>query len=163
MSYSKNPSALGMKLLACGRSAIDTSATNDLATYVDISPYEEVLLVLVSAKLGSEAITPETGTDLTMIALHGTASDGTGATAIKDRDNNNLSLALGGSAAAGRGTSMQIRTHGLKQFLSPAIIATGSTVTACYAVYGIGVRDTNETASHWTDEAGAVVANTAIA
>lgn len=157
MSYSKNPGAM-MKLLACSNSAIDTSAVNDLATYVDCTPWEELLFVLVSAKLAAE-----TGTDVTMTCREATAADGTGNAAVNDRDGAALSLALGGSAAAGRGASMQVRCRGRKQFISPALVATGAAVTCCIAVYGIGPRDTNEIGAHWTDEAGAAVANTAIA
>lgn len=158
MSYSKNPSCVGMKLLACGNAAIDTAGVNDLPTYVDCTPFEEILFVLVSAKLGAE-----TGTDVAMACRESASSDGTGSVAVNDRDGAALLVALGGSAAAGRGTSMQVRCTGRKKFLSPALIATGAAVTCSYAVYGIGTREASENASHWTDEAGASIDGQVIA
>lgn len=157
-SYAGMPSSLGMKLLASSNSAIDASGANDLATYVDVTPFESILVLVISAKLAGE-----TGADVTITALHDTASNGASATAVNDRDGNPLSMVMGGSAAAGRGMSMQIRTRGLKQYFSPALLASGAAVTCSVAVYGIGPRDTSETSGHWTDEVGAVVANTAIA
>lgn len=157
-SYVSMPSSLGMKLLASSNSAIDASGVNDLATYVDVTPFESVLVVVVSAKLAGE-----TGTDVTITALQDSASNGATATNVVDRAGNNLSMTIGGSAAAGRGLSMQIRTRGIKQYFSPALLATGAAVTCSVAVYGISPRDTSETSAHWTDEVGATVANTAIA
>jgi hypothetical protein len=155
-NYSKAPSS-EMKLLACGNAAIGTSA-EDLATYVDGSAYEYLLFVVTSAKLAAE-----TGTDVTMTAREGDASDGTGNVAVNDPAGSPLSLALGNSAAAGQTASMQVRLRGRKKYLSPQLIATGAAVTVTVAIYGKGPRDSAEIASHWTDEAGASVATTAIA
>ena len=159
-SYSAMPSSLGCRLLACSRTAISASVL-DLATYVDVTGFEAVLVVLISAKLGAEAIVPETGTNVVMTALHSDASSGSGAVNLSDRSGANYSVGIGGSAAAGRACSMQLRTRGMKQFFSPGLQTTGNTVTVCCAIYGIGSRDTAEATAHWADEAGTSVANTA--
>lgn len=150
-NYSKAPSSY-KKLLACGNQAIGTSA-EDLDTYVDGSAYEYLEIVLVSAKLAAE-----TGTDLTLTVRESDSSDGSGFAAVNDPAGSALSLALGGSAAAGRGATMQVRLRGRKKFISPALVATGAAVTASFAIYGCGPRDTVEITSHWTDEVGASVA-----
>jgi hypothetical protein len=155
-NYSKAPSSFE-KLLASGNQAIGTTA-EDLDTYVDGSAYEYLKIVLVSAKLAAE-----TGTDVTLTVRESDASDGSSPSAVNDPAGSALSLALGGSAAAGRGATMQVRLRGRKKYLSPALVATGAAVTCSFAIYGCGPRDTAEIASHWTDEAGAVVAGSTTA
>ena len=147
--FVKSPSSFA-KLLACGNEPIGTAA-EDLATFVDISPYEYVLVTLISAELAAE-----TGTDLTLKFVSSTVSAGTSAVTAKDSAGADLSIVLT-APAAGTGASMQIRTRGLNKFASPQITATGAAITVCYAIYGIGVRDTGEISAHWTDEAGATV------
>jgi hypothetical protein len=155
-NYSKAPSSQ-MKLLASSNNAIGTSA-EDLDTYVDGSAYEYLLIVLSSAKLAAE-----TGTDVTLTVREADSADGaTGQAAVNDPAGSALSLALGGSAAAGRGAAMQVRLRGRKKYLSPALVATGAAVTCNVSIFGVGPRDTAEIAASWTDEAHASVAATTI-
>lgn len=155
-NFSKAPSSM-VRLLACANNAIGTSA-EDLDTYVDGSAYEYLLISVVSAKLAAE-----TGTDVTLTVREADSADGaTGQAAVNDPAGSALSLALGGSAAAGRGATMQVRLRGRKKYLSPVLTATGAAVTCCVAIYGVGPRDTSEITSHWTDEVGASVAATTI-
>lgn len=155
-NFSKAPSS-SMKLLAASNQAIGTTA-EDLATFVDASAYEYLLFVVVSAKLAAE-----TGTDLTLTCRESDASDGSSPSAVNDPAGSALSVALGNSAAAGQGVSMQVRCRGRKKYVSPTLAATGAAVTCSIAVYGVGPRDTSEITSHWTDEAGASVAGIATA
>lgn len=155
-AYPKSPSSTH-KLLASVNTAIGTSA-EDLATYVDCTPFEYLLITLVSAKLAAE-----TGTDVTLTVKQDTASNGATATAVNDNAGAALSAALGSSAAAGQGLTMQVRCRGLKQYVSPVLTATGAAVTCAMTIHGVGPRDTAEISAHWTDEAGASIAASSFA
>jgi len=158
-----NPSPSSFaKLLASGNELIATAA-EDLATFVDMSPFDAILVVVVAATLAAET----TPTAITCKFVHSTASAGTSPVTVKDAAGNDLVQSITETPpAAGKGFSLWIRTRGLNQFGSPQLQATTASVTVCYAIYGIGVRDTSEISAHWTgsfESKGAVVAETAMA
>lgn len=155
-AFSRSPSSFS-KLISSGNNAIGTTA-EDLTTFIDCTPFDYLLVCVVSAKLAAE-----TGTDVTLKFLEDTVSTGASATLVKDTAATpaDLSVAMGSSAAAGQGITMQVRCRGRKKFVSPQLVAAGAAITVCHAIYGIGVRDSAEISAHWTDEAGASIAQAA--
>jgi hypothetical protein len=157
-NYSKNPSSF-MRLIACGQESIGSGAAEDLATYLDITPYEYLLCTFTCSVIG-------TSTALTIKAMNDTVSTGASAVTVKDRDGNDLSTSLPATSptlADGNTVAMQVRTRGMKKFFSPQLQATTAAMGVAYQIWGIGVRDTSELAAGWVagDESSAVVAEAA--
>jgi hypothetical protein len=144
-----------MKLIAVSQDTVGTTA-EDLATFVDITPYEYILVFV--GLTGTV-----TATSLTLKFVHSTASAGSSPATVKDPAGSDLSATIA-TPANGTACSMWIRTRGLNKFGSPQISTGGAAADVVCAVYGVHARDSAELDAHWSgsfDSAGAAVTETA--
>lgn len=154
MSYFKGPSDT-MRLLAVSQDTVGPAA-EDLATFVDISGYENILVFV--GLTGAV-----TATSLTLKFVHSTTSAGTFPVTVKDTAGSDLSATIA-TPANGTGCSLSINTRGLNKFGSPQIATGGAAADVVVAVYGMNPRDTAEIDAHWSgsfEAAGAAVTETA--
>lgn len=161
-NYSSNPSGM-MRLLAASFSTAGTAA-EDLATFVDMTPYEWILVTMTLTDVTSV-------TSATLKFVSSTASAGTSPVTAKDPAGTDI-LATIGAPAVGDTVALAVRTRGLLQFGSPSITTGGAGAPMVVTVYGVSARDTAELAAGWTQvttatqtaySAAVEVANTAIA
>ncbi len=142
MSFSKDPSAF-TRLLQCGQEAIGTAA-EDLATFVDITPYEYVLVTATCSVIGSS-------TGLTLKFVSSAASSGTSVVTAKDAAAADLISTIGATVADGDTIALWVRTRGLLKWGSPQLTAAGAAMGVAYSIWGIGPRDTAEIFAGWED------------
>jgi hypothetical protein len=140
------------KVLACGVESIGNGAAEDLAAFFDVTPYEYILVLAQCSTIG-------TSTGLTVKFVSSDASSGTSPVTAKDAAGVDLSAALPAATptlADGNTVMLQVRTRGLKKWGSPQLQAATGAMGVSYVVLGVGVRDTKEIDTAWTDEASEV-------
>src|SRR5690348_1310366 len=115
MPFQKVPSDI-MKLIAVSQDTVGTAA-EDLATFVDISPYDAILVFV--GLTGSV-----TATSLTLKFVHSAASTGTSPTTVKDTAAADLSATIA-TPANGTGCSLWVPTRGLSGKWGSPQISTG--------------------------------------
>lgn len=151
-SFSAAPSDF-TKLLACGQESISNAAVEDLATFIDISPYEYILVAATCSVVG-------TSTALTMKFVSSAASAGTSPVTAKDWAGTDL-ISTMATAADGTTIYLQVRTRGLSKFGSPQLQPATAAMGVAYTIWGVGVRDSKELEAGWTQTTTAT--NTALA
>lgn len=140
-NYSNNPSGF-MRLLQCGQESIGFAATEDLATFLDLTPYEYILVTATCSVVGSS-------TSLTMKFVSSDASSGATPVAAKDAAGADL-ISTMVTAADGTTIMLAVRTRGLKKWGSPQLQAATAAMGVAYAIIGIAPRDTAEISAGWT-------------
>ena len=146
MSFAKDPASFG-KILGCGQESIGTSA-EDLATFLDMSPYEYILVLATCSVIG-------TSTNLTVKFVHSTASTGSSPVTVKDSAGSDISATIAGAGIAdGNTLAFMVRTRGLNKWGSPQFTAASAAMGVAYTIIGLSPRDTSEVASSWTIGAG---------
>lgn len=149
-----------IKLIGSGVETVTSGATGeDLATFLDITPYE---YVVVSATV--VALTGTTPTQLDVKFRTATASNGTTGASLAQLNGSDLTATIvGAEFAVGSSVLLQVRTRGLPQFGSPLFIATaGTSVDVAFTVVGWGLRDTKELGTHWASGASSEVVETVV-
>lgn len=133
--FSSSPSSFA-KIISWGAAASVGTAVQDLNTFIDCTPFDYLHIIVVNAALG-------TGTTLTLKLRH--ADDSAGSTNVafaQDAAAADISLAV---ATTARTASFQVRTRGLRKFVSPTIVDdAGTTGAGTIVMVGIGVRDSSE-------------------
>ena len=144
MSSSMAPSSFA-RLLQCGQESIGTAA-EDLATFVDITGYEYVLVTATCSVIGSS-------TGLTLKFVSSAASSGTSPVTAKDTQGTPVDLiaTIGATVADGDTIALWVRTRGLLKFGSPQLTAGGAAMGVAYTIWGIQPRDTSEIFAGWED------------
>ena len=131
------------KVLQCGQESISNAAVEDLSTFLDITPFEYILVLATCSVVG-------TSTALTLKFVTADVSAGTtGLTTAKDAAGVDL-IATMATAADGTTVGLAVRTRGLKKFGSPQLQPATAAMGVAYTILGIGVRDTSELAASWT-------------
>lgn len=144
MSSSMAPSSF-CRLLQCGQESIGTAA-EDLATFVDITPYEYVLVTATCSVIG-------TATGLTLKFVSSAVSAGTTPVTAKDTAATpaDLIATIGATVADGDTIGLWVRTRGLQKFGSPQLTAATAAMGVAYSIWGIQPRDTAEIFAGWED------------
>lgn len=144
MVFQKDPAAQ-MRLLQCGQESIGTAA-EDLATFVDITPYEYILVTATCSVIG-------TSTGLTLKFVSSAASSGTSPVTAKDTQATPVDLiaTIGATVADGDTIGLWVRTRGLLKWGSPQLTAAGAAMGVAYSIWGMVPRDTGELAAGWED------------
>jgi len=141
MNFSNDPASFS-RLLQCGQESISNAAVEDLATFIDITPYEYILVTATCSVVG-------TSTALTMKFVSSDASTGTSPATAKDSAGTDL-IATMATAADGTTIALAVRTRGLKKWGSPQLQPTTAAMGVAYTIWGIRSRDTAELAAGWT-------------
>jgi hypothetical protein len=141
MNFSGDPAG-AVRLLQCGQESVSNAAAEDLATFVDITPYEWILVLATCSIVG-------TSTALTVKFVSSDASTGTSPVTAKDAAGTDL-IATMATAADGTTVGLAVRTRGLKKWGSPQFQPTTAAMGIAYTILGIGPRDTAELAAGWT-------------
>lgn len=157
MAYLKAPSDF-MRLIATSHDTVGTAA-EDLATFVDITPFDSILVVV-------GLIVTTSVTSVTVKFVHSTASSGSSPVTAKDAAGADLVASVSGAPPpAGTGLTLWIPTRGLAgKFGSPQIATAGAAADVFVAVYGVNPRESAEIEAHWSgsfETAGAAVSETA--
>lgn len=149
-----------IKLIGSGVETVTSGATGeDLATFLDITPYDYVLVAATIV-----AITGTTPTQLDVKFRTATATNGTSGAALATLNGSDvIATIVGAEFAVGSSVLLQVRTRGLKQYGSPLFIATaGTSVDVAFTMVGWGLRDTKELGTHWAAGASSEVVETVV-
>jgi hypothetical protein len=142
--FAKDPASF-MRLLQCGQESIGTAA-EDLATFLDITPYEKVLVTATCSVIGSS-------TGLTLKFVSSAASSGTSVVTAKDQAATPADLisTIGATVADGDTIALWVSTRGLLKWGSPQLTAAGAAMGVAYSIWGLFPRDTVELFAGWED------------
>lgn len=141
MSFARNPSSVEKLISSAQRSV--AVANEDLATFIDVSSFEFVKVVVT-------VVTKGTCTVLTLKGLEDSASNGATAATIKDEAGSDIVKAVTGAELAdGKAIEFEFRVHGRKKFFSPQLAATTAACLVAVTIHGYFPRDSSDLEASW--------------